>query len=122
MLFSCVLFIVGLYCTTKGYFKTARDAIRDIKALGKDVSEPEVFQNRINDLTEALDRIEKRLRLRPDGDSDLDTERELLRDAKRAKELAQALSAVSSSALTEQQTQQTSIDTKPTAEELETTV
>ena len=86
---------------TKGYIKTARDAIRDIEALGKDVSEPEVFQNRINDLTEALDRIERRLRLRHDGDSGLDTERELLRDAKRAKELAQALSAVSSSALAE---------------------
>ena len=78
----------------KGPIKTAREAIAHLKTLGEHIENKEEFKERINDLTKAMDKIEKILRLGFDGpgESSPSTKKDLLKDVKEAKELAQALS------------------------------
>lgn len=96
----CVMCSVLAWCMTKGHIKTARKAVRDLETMGTNHTDnKELFQNRINDLKEAINKIERCLRLQFDdsGGHNLDTEG-LLEEVKQAKEILDAMSATCTSA------------------------
>jgi uncharacterized membrane protein len=93
VLFSCVLCLVSVYCTTKGYIKQARTAISSLETFGGNISidNKALFEKTLQDLNKAIEKIDKRSRLRFDGPGESTPDKDLLNEIKR---VSQALSAV----------------------------